>query len=466
MKTKIVLHTAYLLLLFPVVLFLAGCASVSIPVSMVIPGELKLTDVSKIAIADFNTLENDPFAGVVSASPEALVFAHNAVKSAFYKTRTFDVTDLDAENMVVSTDKNSNLKKRFDAIIYGRVWWQMTPETFGMEPHVFDLTSWRYVNWTHTVNVLGKETQVTEKVKVTTQDKQELEMLDYRQQTATLMLSLSIYRVRQDGSLEKIADTCQVAHQTELMYNGSFKAPVKYLGPKDRRIASQFKTGRTHDAAESRSAVKGGEAVDRFHDANGAVIFPKNMESLPTKVQAEMMLVSSAASDLVKRLTPTKEVFDIYYVFDDPKLQGMVGSGAYEAAEKYAEKKIRMALGKEYAAHIPPLEAYDAPDYEVPATTEDDRDDVESDGKFQQEEFEELIRDKELAEPLFTLGLCQEATGRVEQAMYTYRYAFQILPEDQTASCIARCYLAIGQDALVREARRDAKKAARKTRLD
>ena len=46
---------------------IAGCSTPTIPVTMNVAGEIKLNGVSKIALADFNTLDGDAFSGAVAA---------------------------------------------------------------------------------------------------------------------------------------------------------------------------------------------------------------------------------------------------------------------------------------------------------------------------------------------------------------------------------------------------------------
>ena len=48
-----------------------GCSTPTIPVTMNVAGEVKLTGVNKIAIADFNSLPSDPFTGTMAADEEA-----------------------------------------------------------------------------------------------------------------------------------------------------------------------------------------------------------------------------------------------------------------------------------------------------------------------------------------------------------------------------------------------------------
>ena len=49
------------------VVLITGCETPTIPVTMNVAGEVKLNGVSKIALADFNSLKGDAFTGVMAA---------------------------------------------------------------------------------------------------------------------------------------------------------------------------------------------------------------------------------------------------------------------------------------------------------------------------------------------------------------------------------------------------------------
>ena len=53
----------------------AGCSTPMIDVTMDTAGEIKLTGVSKIALANFNSMPDDAFAGVKAADSETCALA-------------------------------------------------------------------------------------------------------------------------------------------------------------------------------------------------------------------------------------------------------------------------------------------------------------------------------------------------------------------------------------------------------
>ena len=217
---------------------IAGC-STPIPVTMNVAGEVKLNGVSKIALADFNSLKGDAFTGVMAADKETCALVKRAVASAFYTSPMYKIVDMDIEkNIHDETDAKPN--KRFDAVIYGRLWWQVTPETKGQYPRVYKLNAWDKVAY---MQKIGKK-NVPAIAKVKKEERDVLKMLDYRVQNATLMLTLSIYRLEQSGDIVKIVDTYQVSNQGFTLMNGEMKLDAASVGIQDDNAVTRLqKTG-------------------------------------------------------------------------------------------------------------------------------------------------------------------------------------------------------------------------------
>ncbi|MBQ6330401.1 MAG: hypothetical protein IJI35_15380, partial [Kiritimatiellae bacterium] len=161
---------------------IVGCSTPTIPITMNVSGEVKLNGVSKIALADFNSLPGDPFTGTMAADGETCALVKRAVASAFYVSPMYQIVDMDVEKSI-HDETDARPKKRFDAVVYGRLWWQVTPETSGQYPHKFTLESWNNVKYTKKDPITGKEVQAV--AKVTTQRKDVLTLLDYRVRNAT-----------------------------------------------------------------------------------------------------------------------------------------------------------------------------------------------------------------------------------------------------------------------------------------
>ena len=118
-------------------------------------------------------------------------------------------------------------------------------------------------------------------------------------------------------------------------------------------------------------------------------------------------------------------------------------------------------------AYIGPLESYREPGYPIPPSSKDDLGDVIHRKRgFQRDEFDELLLDRKVDQFLFALGLCQEATGRADEAIYTDRAAFDLDPDQSPAQGIARCRIALGSAARVQEQAKETRKASKRAKLD
>ena len=71
--------------------FVVGCSTPTIPITMNVSGEVKLNGVSKIALADFNSLSGDAFTGAMAADAETCALVKRAVASAFYASPMYQI---------------------------------------------------------------------------------------------------------------------------------------------------------------------------------------------------------------------------------------------------------------------------------------------------------------------------------------------------------------------------------------
>lgn len=394
---------------------IVGCATPTIPVTMDVAGEIKLTNVSKIVLADFNTLEGDAFSGVEAADAETCAIVKRAVASAFYSLPTYQIVDMDIET-AINKVQSSLVNKRFDAIIYGRLWWQTSPEMTGMYPQKYTLTSWDKVRYT-VQDFLTKET--TEHIaNVTTLKKDVLKMNTYRSSNATLMLTLSIYRLDANGGVEKVVDTYQVSNQGFTLMNGELMLDYATVGVHDDNALTRLKEASTVDetktayekvtegerkfaiGAENALAISSGfglslgdfgglvdvgtelietiseksEATDaqgrRIDPVTGKFLVSKNEVALPTELEAKLVLGTTVANNLSAKITPTKQTLEVPVNIGDPILVNLLRHGAFESAKEYALYQIRQRLGKETCDKlkdfVPNLS--DKYDYSVPET--------------------------------------------------------------------------------------------------
>ena len=522
---------------------IVGCSTPTIPITMNVSGEVKLNGVSKIALADFNSLPGDPFTGTMSADGETCALVKRAVASAFYASPMYQIVDMDVEKGIHDAD-GSRPKKRFDAVIYGRLWWQVTPETSGQYPHKYTLESWDNVPYTKKDPISGKEVQAI--ARVTTQRKDVLKMLDYRVRNATLMLTLSIYRLEKSGDIEKIVDTYQVTDQGFTLMNGEMKLDCGSVGIKDDGAVARLQaTGKTDKAttayedmfaprqatladagkaiAEAGAAMASGLASGlggiggalaagkkdepaekkdetkksgRKVDANGKLILTQDTVSMPTELQAKLMLASSVSRSLSAKLAPSKATFDVPADLGDVRLENLLKNGAFKSAKEYAMYMLRQKMGKQICDKLVRFlpEFGEACPYPVPDSSEK----IES---FNEMLIEELLKgdfniyfytlgtahetaaalegsavhmDKmvkylageDLDIYFYAMGISSEAAQSMDEAIEYYRFAFNVKPSIAYALGISRAYLAMGESARLQQTQKAKNKAARKTKLD
>lgn len=519
---------------------IAGC-STPIPVTMNVAGEVKLNGVSKIALADFNSLKGDAFTGVMAADKETCALVKRAVASAFYTSPMYKIVDMDIEkNIHDETDAKPN--KRFDAVIYGRLWWQVTPETKGQYPHVYTLESWNNVPY-----MQKEKKEVPAIAKVTSQKKDVLKMLDYRVQNATLMLTLSIYRLERSGDIVKIVDTYQVSNQGFTLMNGEMKLDAASVGIQDDNAVTRLqKTGNNEknttayedmfvqkpmsledagkalaDAGaaavsgltDSVSGLGGGllggkkeepkevKAKDapkdgRKVDANGKLILTQETVSMPTELQAKLMLASSVSRSLGAKLAPSKATFNIPADLGERRLENLLKNGAFKSAKAYSMYMLRQKMGKQICEKLvrflpefgEPC-SYPVPDSEKQIEGYNERmiDEllkgefnlyfytlgmaheaaVALEGSAQyNDKMMSYLAGQDLDVYFYALGICGEAAQDLDVAQEYYRFAFNVNPCMDYALGISRTYLAMGESGRLQQTKKAQKKAEKKTALD
>lgn len=524
-----------------VTVIVAGCSTPTIKMKMNVAGEVKLNDVSKIALADFNSLPGDPFTGKMAADKETCALVKRAVASSFYTSPMYHIVDMDIEKDINAEDSNVVPKKRYDAVIYGRLWWQITPETSGQYPQKFTLDTWENVPYQGKDPITKKSMPMI--AKVMKQRRDVVEMLDYRVQNATLMLTLAIYRLERSGTLVKIVDTYQVSNQGFTLMNGDIKLDGGSVGIKDdnaitRLQATGKKEGDTRTAYERMFVPKAPSLADagaaladvgsaltsglsglggaltsvadaktpkeekkpansRKVDANGKLILTQDTVSMPTELQAKLMLASSISRNLSAKLAPTEATFEIPAdLIGDERLKNLLLNGAYKSAKDYSMYMLRNKLGKqiceklvrflpefgEKCTYPVPDSEKQLPDYNealidklleadfniyfyVLGTAHDAAVALEGSAAYNDKMFAYLAS-QDLDSYFFALGLCCEAARDLDVAQEYYRFAFNVNPSLDYALGLSRVYLALGERARLKQTEKAKKAAEKKTKLD
>ena len=412
---------------------MTGCSSISIPVEVEVPGEFNLSGVSKIAIVDFNSVAGDPVAGVYAADKETMSIVQRMIATTFCKGKMYQIANLDIEKEIVNKHTNAKIKNNFDAVMYGRVWWQISPEYRNTYPKKFTLESWKNVKYDTGVKDPISKKPIYSTAKVTLRKKDVLETLYYRAWNANLMLSLTLYKLDKDGKFEKVTETYAVASKNFLIDNGKFEAQFDQIGADKANRAERLKA-----STEKKTSLFGSLFEKKKKNVSGEVKVTQNTATIPTELQAKLMLAGKLSSQLAKKLTPSKITFNVPCDFDDDKLFNLLKDGAFKATKDYATFKLESNVKKAIAKEI------------LSWTKYTDKKKITSDVEDAVEDYKEYI---------FAIAISLEALGQNEEALEAYRYLFNVVPEKETALGVSRCLFALSMNDRVAEKKKSQKEA-------
>ena len=436
-RWKTPLAAGVLCCLSAALLLTGGCASnVVVPVETRVPGEFNLTGMSKFAIADFNSLPNDPSVGIGAADEETLRAVRNMVTAAFHDSGMYQVADLDMEK-AIAAHQNIRLGSRFDAVIYGRVWWQMEPEFQGYYYHPFNLEEWRNVKYDTGMKNPITNAPIYNTSRLTMRRRTVAEKLHYRAANATLMLSLTIYRISRDGMLEKAVETSVAASRTFVIDNGSFQTQVNELAAPPETRASRLK------AAAEKEAGKVDETKNRRRQRFLAELTNKTAP-IPTAMQARLMLAEDLVRQLQTQLVPNRIKFPVSCRVWDDKLELLLEAGAWKGAGDYSRAMLRRKLPEKLAEEIL---AWPAWDMNHPAG----------------EETAEAVEENQ--EYLNAIAVSCEMAGETDEALAIYRCLFHVVPDKNYALGISRCLFSLGMADRLRESTKALSEAEKKSSI-
>ena len=439
------------------IVLLSGCTH-NIEVTIKTPGEFKLGGISKLAIVKFNSLQDDASVGAYSADEETVRIMQSMVASAFSYGNTYKVTNLENENAISDaagagrTALLSTMNNRFDAIMYGRVWWQIAPEEQGIYPMLFSaLKEW--VNKPYTIEVLGQRVDQTKAV--TTKTRDAVGNLAYRSQKASLMLSLSIYRLDASGMVSKVVETYSVASQSACLDNGVIKNVTNLIGADNAgRTAEMQKANKKTGSVLNFNSILGNDSKKAETDSKFTAT--KNTRTIPSSLQMKCEMANSLVKELAKKLQPTNVVFEIPNKFSDKKITYLLQDNAFLAGLSYSEFAFLRNLRDGYKADK--VQAI----LDEKAKILDDMNISEAYAKSSKL-FKKAAEDNH--EYIYTSGICEEGLGHFEKALYAYRLAFEVKPEFKSAMGISRCLFAMDMAECVKETNKELRKAEKKAGL-
>ena len=443
---------------------LFGCAEY-LRFSNTIPGEYNLSGVSKIALVGFNTLPSDPVAGVYSADAATRQIVEDMISTVFFKGQTYKVTDLDAEKAILESDSAAAVKlaSRFDAILYGRVWWKTSGEYKNIHPKVYTLEKWHNQKYVCAKTDSGQPIYATAHLTDTLTDV--MAEHRYRAFNATLMLSVTLYRLNNQGVVEKIVEDFAVADQFYLLDNGSFSTVFvphdAARGSRFERIAAQ---GEDEKAKKEKAAEENAGFISA--DQNGATI--------PTDLQTKIMLGRKLADALGRKMTQSDVVVEVKLDFSiDENLLNAMRAGQFASVREKLVTAIRTGVGYGVSDRIGSLSAYPRESAEVKVAEDpkcfaklekakDDKERAEIE-KDIAERVDDAVDDFE--DELYALAICEEACRQYDYALENYRSLLKVSADEKYARGISRCLASLNMAERLQDDAKQAKKAGAKASL-
>ena len=289
---------------------------------------------------------------------------------------------------------------------------------------------------------------------VTTRTKDELATVPYRSRKASLMLSLTVYRIDADGTVSKVVETYSVAEQFASRSNGAMSNAGALVGSYGVSRADEMQNAGKKSGGYFSGLIgkkeKKAEVEAKFEPT-------QNTRTMPSTLQMKVEMANRMVAELSKKLQPTSVTFEISNEFSDKKLAFLLQDNAFLAGREYStfalEQNLRDAYKADKAKAILDEKACILDEVDIPAAY------AKASKLFKEAAGKNL-------DYIYCEGLCEEGMGHYKQALYVYRLAFEISPKFETAMGISRCLFAMDMAERVKETNKEVKKAEKKANLN
>jgi len=444
-----------------IILFLTfgmvSCTHVAI-IKVQLPGEIKIANMSKIALIDFNTITSKPNQGIYAANPEIVELAKGSLFDIFYKMPFYSMVDINFENHIESNILN--MVKRdsiFDAFLYGKLWWQLSKEYQNIKPDKYNLSHWKVVKYQYGKTDKGEKLYTTKTLTTLTKDK--LFKRHYRVKKCTLKLSLTLYRVKNNGEVIKSTQLTEVATRDAIIDNRKFtlNKPIMISAIKKQTRSEMLKTKQSVFSNFSSFLGLKGKSKEIQDDYKVA----RNIQTIPNQLEFQIDLLDLISKKLNELTVPHLEEFEVQVLSGtDSKSLRLIQCSAYSALEHYLVYKL--SKYPDYTHFFE--EAFDPLKGAESVIQRDHKEYFDKKNKDNPEKVYKPLPNEDVKEQandyledhivdLFNLGLALEATGKYERALEVFRFAYhQYRPLDlKYADEIGRCLLALDMNDRVQE---------------
>ncbi|CAN2040807.1 hypothetical protein GMMP15_2020007 [Candidatus Magnetomoraceae bacterium gMMP-15] len=463
-------YKIYLLSILAALLFMAGCAQM-VPINIKKPGELKLQGISKIAIIDFNTIKSDPNLGKYAAKSDTLELAKKNVLDIFYKLPFYTLTDLSLEKKL-ENDMESYARKtshRFDAVLYGKLWWQLSEEYDNVRPKTYNLEKWKNMKYVCGKDKKGRPIYCTKHITLSTEDKFVKE--HYRAVNSSLMLSLSIYKM-DGGIIKKLTQVFEIAKLDAKIINGCFTLNKPVILD-DKGLSAETSNSFAETGLQIGQSFLGGFSSLFGGDKKSKKItddykVKRDINTIPGELEFKTAMLDSVSEMLQKMIAPHYEKFEVALPQGtDAKTSSMFWTSAYHALINYL---INTKLSNDYNDLSQLFYEIEFKEGAEEVVKRLHRENFEEDNMKKDEKdkkpyvplsVDELDKEAEKylqshLTDIYNLALAIEASGDYKKALEMYRFVFDKKSEKQQyADGIGRCLLALDMADRVKEKRNE-----------
>ena len=444
-------------------LLATGCVQKT-KIKMKVPGEINLKGVHKIALLDFSSVKSNSENGIYKANKDLLKLAKDEVANIFYEEPYYAFSNLEIEKILA---KKSNAKPLsvFDGMVYGKLWWQVTPEYDNIIPSKTALESYTIKRYVCGKTKKGRAIYCS--ARLTTKMKDAPFNLHYRVKNATLMMSLDLYKVSQNGKLSKVTEVFEVVKGKFEVKNGEFGKLISLVGAKQK--LDKMKVLKDNNKKKGFFAKLLDKNAKVSKEVNTDYKVSNNLQTMPSNYTLGKLVIDKVAQKLRKMIAPTTTQMAIEIEKGDTKIEKMFDYSAFNAINDYIVNKLAMGNSEFY-------DGFNDADF-INTTKEMlafvDKKEFDAKNKIsKKKETYKPIDDKELTQKakdylkdnaamLYNYGLANEANGNFEKSLEIYRFLFNNIDSknQKYANGIGRSLMALDMADKVSEEKRNKRKA-------
>lgn len=455
------------------VLFLTGCVQKA-KISMKMPGELNLKGIHKIAVVDFSSVETNGQLGIYKADSNLLELTKNEVVNVFYNEPFYSFSDLKIEKHIKKQDLKSQINDRFDGLLYGKVWWQKTPEYNNIIPSKFNLETYRIK--TYLCGRTKKGEPIYCNAHITTNTQEKAYDKHYRTNNATLMMSLTLYKISQDGMISKVTEVFEVAKGVAQIVNGSFGENFTIIA--DTQKLDKVTSLKQQKGGFFDNILKNGFMSKTSKEVNTDYKVAHNVATIPTELHLNYKLIQEISQKLQKMISPTTEKFEINIEKGDKKVEKLFDYASYQTVANYIVESVLAQDKAQFYEGFNDLEFYETAkkliaynhkqEFELKNNSKEPKE-KQAYEPLAQEEIDELSKGyiKTNAPMIYNYALANEAVGNYDKSLEIYRFLFNEIDNinQDYADGIGRSLLALDMNDKVNEETLNKIKSHRKNKI-